>query len=78
MFSAVLLVLIFSLGFYVTPIILGGGKSVMIAELISVQVLQTANWAVGTMLASVLLISVFSLLAIAGRLIDVRKLFGIR
>ena len=77
-FSAVLLVLIFSLGFYVTPIILGGGKSVMIAELISVQVLQTANWAVGTMLASVLLISVFSLLAIAGRLIDVRKLFGIR
>lgn len=74
--GATVLVLIFSLGFYVTPIVLGGGKTIMIAEQISVQILQTANWGVGTMLASVLLLSVFLLLAIAGRMLNVRSLFG--
>ncbi|MGE3871486.1 MAG: ABC transporter permease [Parvibaculaceae bacterium] len=77
-FGAALLVLIFSLGFYITPIILGGGKTVMIAEFISVQILQTANWGTGTMLASVLLLSVLVLLALLGRLIDVQKLFAAR
>jgi putative spermidine/putrescine transport system permease protein len=75
-FGATLLVLIFSLGFYVTPIVLGGGKTIMIAEQISVQILQTANWGAGTMLASVLLLSVFLLLALAGRFFNVRSLFG--
>ena len=75
-FGATVLVLIFSLGFYVTPIVLGGGKTIMIAEQISVQILQTANWGIGTMLASVLLLSVFLLLAIAGRVLNVRSLFG--
>lgn len=78
LFGAALLVLIFSLGFFITPIILGGGKTVMIAELISVQILNTANWGVGTMLASVLLISVFLLLATIGRLVDIRAMFGAR
>lgn len=78
LFGAALLVLIFSLGFFITPIILGGGKTMMIAELISVQILNTANWGVGTMLASVLLISVFLLLVTIGRLVDIRALFGAR
>lgn len=75
-FGATVLVLIFSLGFYVTPIVLGGGKTIMIAEQISVQILQTANWGVGTMLASVLLLSVVLLLVIAGRVVNIRSLFG--
>ncbi|MGE4252565.1 MAG: ABC transporter permease [Parvibaculaceae bacterium] len=75
-FGATLLVLIFSLGFYITPIILGGGKTVMIAEFISVQILQTANWGTGTMLASVLLLSVLLVLAMLGRLVDTRALFS--
>lgn len=78
LFGAALLVLIFSLGFFITPIILGGGKTVMIAELISVQILNTANWGVGTMLASVLLVAVFLLLVTIGRLVDLRNLFGAR
>lgn len=78
LFGATLLVLIFSLGFFITPIILGGGKTVMIAELVSVQILNTANWGVGTMLASILLFSVFLLIATIGRLVDIRTLFGAR
>ena len=37
-------VFILSLGFYVTPAILGGGKVLMVAEYISVQLLVTLQW----------------------------------
>ena len=36
--GAALLVFIFSLGFFITPAILGGGKTIMIAEYINVQI----------------------------------------
>ena len=42
--AAALLVFILSLGFYVTPAILGGGKVLMVAEYISVQILVTLRW----------------------------------
>ena len=53
--SAVIVVFITSLGFYVTPLVLGGGKVVMIAEYISIQINQTVRWGLGSMLATVLL-----------------------
>lgn len=74
--AAALLVFIFSLGFFVTPAILGGGKTVMIAEYISIQIQQTVRWGLGTMLASVLLATVFLLLAAMSRVVSLRDLFG--
>lgn len=74
--AAGVLVFIFSLGFYVTPAILGGGRVVMVAEYVSVQILQTVRWGVGTMMASVLLLAVVGLLAAASRVVDVRRMFG--
>ncbi len=53
--AAMILVFITSIGFYVTPIVLGGGKVVMIAEYISVQITETLRWGLGAMLATVLL-----------------------
>ena len=53
--AGMILVFITSIGFYVTPIILGGGKVVMIAEYISVQITETLRWGLGSMLATVLL-----------------------
>lgn len=53
--AGTILVFITSIGFYVTPIVLGGGKVVMVAEYISVQITETLRWGLGAMLASVLL-----------------------
>ncbi|QCI69324.1 ABC transporter permease [Phreatobacter stygius] len=74
--GAGILVFIFSLGFFVTPAILGGGKTLMIAEYIKVQILEIVRWGVGTMLAATLLIVIGGLLAVLSRIVDLRKLFG--
>jgi len=74
--SAGILVFIFCLGFLVTPALLGGGKVTMIAEYVRLQIFQTVRWGVGTMMASVLLITVLGLLIVMSRVVDVRKLFG--
>lgn len=70
------LVFIFSMGFYVTPALLGGGRVFMIAEYIGVQITQTVNWGLGTMLAALLLVIIITLMALLGRIVDMRKLFG--
>ncbi len=74
--SAAVLCFIFSLGFYVTPALLGGGRVIMVAEYIAVQIQETLNWGLGTMLATTLLLSVLLLLAAVSRLVDMRTLFG--
>ncbi len=70
------LVFILSLGFYVTPALLGGGKVLMIAEYIAVQINDTLRWGLGTMLATTLMLSVLGTLWLLSRVIDVRRLFG--
>ena len=70
------LVFILSLGFYVTPALLGGGKVLMIAEYVAVQINDTLRWGLGTMLAATLMISVLGALWALSRVIDVRRLFG--
>ena len=47
--AALLLVFIISLGFYVTPALLGGGRVLMVAEYVSVQILVTVQWGVAAM-----------------------------
>jgi putative spermidine/putrescine transport system permease protein len=74
--AAGILVFIFSLGFYITPAILGGGKTLMVAEYISVMITETLNWGTGTMMASTLMIAVLALLAILSRFVDLRRIFG--
>ncbi|MFO0995779.1 MAG: ABC transporter permease [Alphaproteobacteria bacterium] len=71
-----MLVFIFSMGFYVTPALLGGGRVFMVAEYIGIQITQTLRWGIGTMLATVLLVSILLLLLLLGRVVNLRKLFG--
>jgi len=71
-----LLVFIISLGFYVTPAILGGGKVLMIAEYISVQILITLRWGTAAMLAALMLAGVLVLLAIMNRFMKLNEIFG--
>lgn len=51
------LVFILSLGFYITPALLGGGKVVMIAVLIEQQVRQFLEWGFAAALSILLLVS---------------------
>jgi putative spermidine/putrescine transport system permease protein len=74
--AATVLVFIFSLGFYVTPAILGGGRTLMIAEYIKLQILDLIRWGLGTMMASTLLIAIVLMLWIMSRVIDIRRIFG--
>lgn len=71
-----MLVFVFSLGFFVTPAIIGGGKVVMLAEYISVQIQELLRWGLAAALATLLLISVFFILAVVSRFVDLRNLFG--
>jgi putative spermidine/putrescine transport system permease protein len=70
------LVFILTLGFFVTPTILGGGKTMMIAEYVSVQILDTIRWGIGSMLAMVLLALVLIVFAVMSRIVDFKTLFG--
>ena len=74
--GAGILVFIFSLGFFVTPAILGGGKSTMISEYISVQISQTLRWGLGAMLASTMLVTVFLMVGLMSMFVSPRKLYG--
>src|SRR6266702_8009587 len=55
--SAGLLVLVASLGFFITPALVGGPRDVMIGQLIILQINELQNWQLGSALASILLIS---------------------
>lgn len=74
--AATLLVFILSLGFYITPAILGGGKVLMVAEYISVQLLVTLKWGTAAMLGTLMLAGVLALLWIMSRFMSLSAVFG--
>ncbi|MFI6597546.1 ABC transporter permease [Nonomuraea sp. NPDC050536] len=72
--AATLLVFVSSLGFYVTPALLGGPKNVMIGELIVQQLSGVLRWGFASALAVILLVVTGALLLLASRLVDLRRL----
>ncbi|ANH38242.1 Spermidine/putrescine transport system permease protein PotB [Nocardioides dokdonensis FR1436] len=70
-----LLVFIQSLGFYITPALLGGPSDVMLGELIVQQVSTVLRWGFAAALATVLLLTTFALLAVVSRFVNVRAMF---
>lgn len=75
--GAGVLVGILSLGFYVTPVLLGGGRVRMVAEYVALQVQELLAWGVGATLATVLVLGVFVLLGVS-RLLGLRAVAGAR
>ena len=55
---------------------LGGGKVLMVAEYISVQLLVTLKWGTAAMLASLMLFGVMALLWIMSRFMKLSSVFG--
>jgi len=74
--AAGVLVFIFTLGFYITPALLGGGKTLMVPEWIGLQILDLLRWGLGTMMATVLVVAILVTLAIFSRLVDMKRVFG--
>ena len=70
--AGALLVFIQSLGFYITPALLGGSRNMMLGELIVEQVSTQLNWGFAAAMATILLATTLVLLAVASRFVDVR------
>ncbi len=60
------LVLILSIGFYITPALLGGGRVLMVAELIQQEIQQYLDWGRGGTISVLLLVAALSLYALIG------------
>ena len=56
--GAALIVFVFALGFFVTPAILGGGRSVMAAELIWLRVFQSPDWGLAAAVSVLMLLAI--------------------
>ncbi|WP_108260861.1 ABC transporter permease [Mangrovicoccus ximenensis] len=65
--GATLLVFVFSVGFFVTPALLGGGQSVMVAELIYLWIFQTPKWGLAAAMSVILMLGVGSILVLLMR-----------
>lgn len=74
--GAALMVFIFALGFFVTPAILGGGRSVMVAELVYLRIFQSPDWGLGAAISVVLVVFVGALLGMLFRFVRVANLAG--
>ncbi|CFN30042.1 ABC transporter permease [Bordetella pertussis] len=74
--AAGVLVFIFSLGFFITPALLGGGKTVMVAQYIEFGISETMNWGISTAFAATLLVAVIMSLVLVSRVVRVPSLFG--
>lgn len=62
--GAALLVFVFAIGFFITPAILGGGRSVMVAELIYLRIFQSPDWGLAAAVSVILMVAISSLLAL--------------
>ncbi|WP_428928880.1 ABC transporter permease [Marinibacterium sp. SX1] len=71
--SGALLVFVLSLGFYVTPALLGGGRVLMISEYITYQIQEFLNWGLGAALSVMLLIATALVLLVASRFVNLRN-----
>lgn len=68
--SGALMVFVMSLGYFVTPSLLGGTANMMVAELIVQQVQSLVNWGMGGAAAFILLVVTLALYALQLRLFE--------
>ena len=74
--AGVLLVFIITLGFFVTPALLGGPGAIMTAMVVQQQVQMTFNWGFAAALSVVLLAATLVLYAVYTRFMSFEKLYG--
>lgn len=75
--AGTLLVFILSIGFYITPALVGGEDGILISNLIAYHIQKSLNWSLGAALGSILLVIVLVLYWIYNKLVGIDKLsFG--
>jgi ABC-type spermidine/putrescine transport system permease subunit I len=75
LFAGVVLVFILSLGFYITPALLGGGRVQMLAQRIESTITIFSNWGAASALGVVLLALALGLVAVLHRVFGLDRLF---
>jgi len=70
------LVFIISIGFFITPALVGGRKDIMIAMLIESQITRLLNWGFAAALALILMIVTLLILWVFNRFIGIDKLIS--
>jgi len=76
LFAGGVLVLVLCLGFYITPALLGGGRTLMIAMLIERNVNLFFEWGAASSVAVVFLVAVLAAFALVSRFLPLRTMFG--
>ena len=74
--AAAMLLFILSLGFYITPALLGGPRHRTLANLIDLQVHQMNDWTAASAMALVLLATTIAAVALLRWLVPERNLYG--
>lgn len=75
LFAGIVLVFILSLGFFVTPALLGGGRVQMLAQRIESTITVYANWGAASALGVVLLVLALAMIWLMHRVFGLDKLF---
>mgnify|MGYP000049741905 FL=1 len=75
LFAGIVLVFILSLGFFVTPALLGGGRVQMLAQRIESTITIYSNWGAASALGVVLLLLSFVMIWLMNRVFGLDKLF---
>jgi putative spermidine/putrescine transport system permease protein len=75
LFAGIVLVFILSLGFYVTPALLGGGRVQMLAQRIESTITVYSNWGAASALGVVLLLLALVMIWLMNRAFGLNKLF---
>ena len=75
LFAGIVLVFILSLGFYVTPALLGGGRVQMLAQRIESTITVYSNWGAASALGVVLLLLALAMIWLMNRVFGLDKLF---
>jgi ABC-type spermidine/putrescine transport system permease subunit I len=73
--AGVIMVFILSLGFFITPALLGGPKTLMITTLIDQQINRLMNWEFAAAIAVVLLLATILMMVIFDRLVGLDKVY---
>lgn len=74
-FAGCAMVFLLNTGTYITPQMLGGPNAMMFGNLIAMQ-FEMGNWALGSAMATILVLFVFVLFGVIGKVFGLQKIFG--
>lgn len=76
--AGMVLVFVLTLGFYITPELLGGGRTYMVSMLVSRNIALYNEWGAASSISVVLLLCVYLVFKLASRIIPFERIMGAR